>query len=42
MYQILKPFIFIQVAVESLQIILQACMILKVDLLLLQKRFVLY
>ncbi|CAI6347606.1 unnamed protein product [Macrosiphum euphorbiae] len=29
MYQILKPFTFIQVAAESFQIILQSCMILK-------------
>jgi len=36
MYQILKPVIFIQLAAESFQIILHACMILKVHLLILK------
>jgi len=40
MYQILKPATFIQLAVESFQIIFQPCVILKVHLIL-QKRFVL-
>jgi len=32
MYQILKPATFIQLAAESIQIIIQPCMILKVRL----------
>jgi len=36
MYYILKPVVFIQLAAESFQIILHACMILKVHLLILK------